>query len=73
MIGPPKPRRLDVPITVSLEELVPTDTFYRDPDAKLDLSFVREWVIDHYAERSRPSIIDYDSLIGKYPEHRTGS
>jgi hypothetical protein len=40
MLGPPKPRRLDEPIAVSLEELVPTDNFYRSLEAKMaGLSF----------------------------------
>ena len=56
MLGPPKLRTLDQPITVSLESLVPTDHFYRRLEAQLDLSFVREWVRDLYAERGRPSI-----------------
>jgi transposase len=56
MLGPAKPRRLDTPITVSLEELVPASNFYRLLEAKLDLSFVREWVVELYAERGRPSI-----------------
>jgi transposase len=56
MLGPPKLRRLDQPITVSLEALVPADHFYRYLDAKLDLSFVRAWVADCYAEGGRPSI-----------------
>ena len=56
MLGPPKLRALDQPIRVSLEDLVPMDNFYRYLDAKLDLSFVREWVADCYAERGRPSI-----------------
>src|SRR6187402_562889 len=56
MIGPPKPRLLGAPIAVSLEDLVPPNNFYRHLEAKLDLSFVREWVIEHYAERGRPSI-----------------
>ena len=43
MLGPPKPRRLDQPIAVSLEDLVPPDHFYRHLEAKLDLSFVRDW------------------------------
>ena len=29
MLGPAKPRRLDQPIAVSLEDLVPADHFYR--------------------------------------------
>jgi transposase len=56
MLGPPKPRRLDAPVVVSLDALVPTSNFYRHLDATLDLSFVREWSRDLYAERGRPSI-----------------
>ena len=56
MLGPAKPRRLDEPIAVSLEDLVPANHFYRHLEAKLDLSFVREWVRELYAERGRPSI-----------------
>ncbi len=56
MLGPPKPRRLDEPIAVSLEDLVPRDHFYRHLEAKLDLSFVRDWTQELYAVRGRPSI-----------------
>ena len=56
MLGPAKPRRLDEPITVSREDLVPADTFYRHLEANLDLSFVRAWLTELYAERGRPSI-----------------
>ena len=56
MLGPAKPRRLHEPITVSLEDLVPSNHFYRLLEAKLDLSFVRDWTRDLYAERGRPSI-----------------
>src|SRR5215207_10496274 len=56
MLGPSKPRRLDEPIAVSLEKLVPPDNFYRHLEAKLDLRFVRDWVRELYAERGRPSI-----------------
>jgi transposase len=56
MLSPPKPRRLDAPIAVSLDALVPPNHFYRHLEAKLDLSFVREWVTELYAERGRPSI-----------------
>jgi transposase len=56
MLGPLKSRRLDEPITVSLEELVPANNFYRHMEAKLDLSFVRDWTREVYAERGRPSI-----------------
>jgi transposase len=56
MLGPPKLRSLDQPVTVSLEHLVPANHFYRHLDAALDLAFVREWVADCYADRGRPSI-----------------
>jgi transposase len=56
MLGPPKLRRLDEPIALSLEDLVPRDHFYRHPGAKLDLGFVRDWTRGLYAERGRPSI-----------------
>jgi transposase len=56
MLGPPKLRVADQPITISLESLVPADHFYRHLDATLDLTFVREWVRDRYADRGRPSI-----------------
>ncbi len=56
MLGPAKSRRLDEPIAVSLEALVPQDHFYRHLEARLDLNFVREWARELYAERGRPSI-----------------
>ncbi len=56
MLGPPKVCDLDRPVPISLEAAVPADHFYRHLAAKLDLSFVREWVADCYAERGRPSI-----------------
>src|SRR4051794_418165 len=56
MLCPVKPRRLDQPIAVSLEDLVPADHFYRHLEAQLDLGFVRDWTRDRYAERGRPSI-----------------
>jgi hypothetical protein len=51
MLGPPKPRRLDEPIAVSLEDLVPADHFYRHLEATLDLSFVRDWPRERYARQ----------------------
>jgi hypothetical protein len=57
MLGPPKLRRLDEPIAVSLEDLIPADHFYRHLEAKVDLSFVREWVVELSAERDRPPIL----------------
>jgi len=56
MLGPAKPRRLDHLIAVSLEALVPPSNFYRHLEAQLDLSFVRDWTRECYAERGRPSI-----------------
>ena len=56
MPGPAKSCRLHQPIAVSLEDLVPADTFSRHLGAQLDLGFVREWVSRCYAERGRPSI-----------------
>jgi transposase len=56
MLGPAKPRRLDQPIALSLEDLVPVNHFYRHLEAKLDLGFVRDWARELYAERGRPSI-----------------
>jgi hypothetical protein len=40
MLSPPSP------IAVSLEDLVPIDHVSRHLEAKLDLSFVREWAQD---------------------------
>ena len=43
-------------VDVSLEDLVPTDQFYRHLDAKLDLSFVRDLVSECYSPIGRPSV-----------------
>src|SRR5690242_19437861 len=43
-------------VTVSLEDLVPADHFYRHLERTLDLSFVREFVQEKYAGKGRPSI-----------------
>ena len=56
MLGPPKVCALDEPIPISREAFVPKTNFYRHLDAARDLSFVRAWVADCYAERGRPSI-----------------
>ena len=56
MLGPAKLRRLHEPIAVSLDDLVPRGHFYRHLEATLDLSFVREWTRELYADRGRPSI-----------------
>jgi transposase len=56
MLGPVKTRTLNASVLVSLEYLVPKDHFYRHLEATLDLSFVRNWVKECYADRGRPSI-----------------
>ncbi len=56
MLGPPKLRALDQPVTIALESLIPADHFYRRLDAELDLTFVREWVEALYKAGGRPSI-----------------
>src|SRR5437763_9498785 len=56
MLGPLKAPRRDELFLTSLEARLPATNFYRHLDAKLDLSFVREWVGDKYAEGGRPSI-----------------
>lgn len=43
-------------VQVSLEELVPSDHFYRQLDRTLDLAFVREVVRPFYAAGGRSSI-----------------
>ena len=54
MLGSVKMRDLHHPVLVSLETLVPQDSFYRRLDRALDLSFVREWVKECYADVGRP-------------------
>src|SRR6202521_1255990 len=56
MLGPPKEPQRDELFLTSLEARLPATNFYRQLDAKLDLSCVRDWVGDLYAERGRPSI-----------------
>jgi transposase len=51
-----KPRVFASHPSVCLDQLVPADDFYRFLDAHLDLSFVRSWVEQDYAEGGRPSI-----------------
>lgn len=52
-----KPKIFKRHSAVCLEDLVPKDNFYRQVEAKLDLSFVRHFVQDCYASRiGRPSI-----------------
>ena len=45
-----------LPRDVSLEELVPKDSFYRRLEERLDFSFVRELVAPLYAGGGRPSV-----------------
>lgn len=42
--------------SISLEDLVPADNFYRKVERSIDLSFVRELVAGFYASAGRPSI-----------------
>ena len=56
MLGPPKARRLDRPVLVSLEDQVPADHCYRHLEAVLDLRFVRDLVRDRYASGGRPGL-----------------
>jgi transposase len=56
MLGPEKDRHLDRSVLISLEAYLPPENFYRQLQAKLDLSFVRAWVADKYAAVGRPSI-----------------
>ena len=56
MLGPVKSRDLGHAVHVSLETLVPRDNLYRQLDKTLDLSFVRDWVKECYADGGRPSI-----------------
>ena len=51
-----KQRRFASLVKVSLEDLVPTDHFYRHLERTLDLSFVREFVQQTYAGGGRPSV-----------------
>ena len=54
MLGPAKPRRLDAADRRLAGGPRPADHFYRHLEAKLDLSFVRDWARELYAERGRP-------------------
>ena len=42
--------------SISLEDLVPDDNFYRRVERSIDLSFVRELAAEYYASIGRPSI-----------------
>jgi transposase len=56
MLGPPKARHVDRPVTATLDDLVPPAHFYRHLEAALDLGFVRELVRDRYPGIGRPSL-----------------
>jgi transposase len=56
MLGPAKVSRRGELFLSSLEHRLPASNFYRQLDAKLDLSVVRDWVADKYAAIGRPSI-----------------
>ena len=56
MLGPAKRRVADDVVTVSLDDLVPAEHFYRHLDACFDLSFIRDWVADAYPRIGRPSV-----------------
>src|SRR6478609_11585840 len=56
MLGPLNPCRLDEPIVVSLDDLVPPDHFYRHLERELDLACVRDLIRETYAANGRPSI-----------------
>jgi len=56
MLGPPKASHREELFLDSFEQRLPASNFYRHLDAKLDLSFVRDWVSGLYAECGRPSI-----------------
>jgi transposase len=51
-----KAREFATHTAISVEALVPADHFYRHLEAKLDLSFVRDWARELYADRGRPGI-----------------
>jgi transposase len=52
-----KERRFDpLPREISLEDLVPEDSFYRRLESRLDLAFVRDLVRPFYAGGGRPSV-----------------
>jgi transposase len=56
MLGAAKCRATDDLVTVSLDDLVPANHFYRHLDAHLDVSFIRAWVADAYPSSGRPSV-----------------
>jgi transposase len=51
-----KAREFKQHTSISLEDLVPADNFYRQVERRIDLSFVRKLAIEFYASMGRPSI-----------------
>ena len=51
-----KPREFKQHKSISLEELVPDDNFYRQVERSIDLSFVRDLAGEFYESIGRPSI-----------------
>jgi hypothetical protein len=56
-------------VSVSLEELVPQDHFYRHLQRVLDLSFVHDLVRERYAVAGRPSLLK-KSIVELYDEEK---
>lgn len=73
MLGPakPRPRRLDEPIAVSLDVLIPSSNFYHHLEAKLALGFVRGWIEDRYADRGPPEGDAEARCLGGVPVRRS--
>src|SRR5512133_1778113 len=51
-----KAREFKQHTSISLEDLVPADNFYRQVERRIDLSFVRKLASEFYANMGRPSI-----------------
>jgi len=51
-------------VSISLEELVPEDNFYRQVERSIDLNFVRELAAEFYAVIGRPSA-EFYAVIGR--------
>ena len=67
MLGPPKLRRLDEPIAISLEALVPPYHVSRHLEATLDLDFARGWARELCADRREGQ--RSSSHVRKMPRH----
>ena len=51
-----KPRDFRIHVSISLEDLVPQDNFYRLVEQNLDLSFVRDLADEFYSNMERSSV-----------------